>query len=280
MPASETASERNLRLFETEYPVVMITGSSAPRVGRRIAEYFAAQQFRLVLHAHHLSEESQALADPAATSGQPSMVLGGAIEDEGQVAGWVTQIRETYDRIDVLVNAAAIWDPIPLERCLKTDYEKFFQVNALGVALCCQHFGLAMAEQASGGAIVNIGDWAVSRPYRDFAAYFLSKGALCTCTQSMAVELATRNPRVRVNAILPGPVKMAEGITAERRAKIAQECLLQREGTADDVAAAAIFLATSPFITGVCLPVDGGRSIYAGPSTDSIAHPQVADQTQ
>jgi pteridine reductase len=123
---------------------------------------------------------------------------------------------------------------------------------------------------------VNIGDWAVVRPYRDFAHYFLSKGSIGALTKSMAIELACRNPRIRVNAVLPGPVKMAAGISEQRVQKIVSECLLRREGTADDVAQAVLFLATSPFVTGICLPVDGGRSIYAGPSADPIAHPDVA----
>jgi pteridine reductase len=63
-----------------------------------------------------------------------------------------------------------------------------------------------MVAQPEGGSIVNIGDWAIARPYLNYAAYFPSKGAIPTLTRTFAVELGTRNPRVRVNAILPGPV--------------------------------------------------------------------------
>ena len=63
-----------------------------------------------------------------------------------------------------------------------------------------------MAGQPSVGAIVNIGDWAVARPYPAYSAYFPSKGAIPTLTRMFAVELSQRNPLVRVNAILPGPV--------------------------------------------------------------------------
>jgi pteridine reductase len=94
-------------------------------------------------------------------------------------------------------------------------------------------------------------------------------------TRSLAVELACRNPRVRVNAVLPGPVMLAEGISEERRQEIIEDCLLKRLGTARDVAEAVYFLATSPFVTGVCLPVDGGRTIYSGSGSDSVAHPKM-----
>jgi len=206
-------------------------------------------------------------------AGHTAMLVTGAVEDETVVAGWVEQTFERFGRIDVLVSSAAIWDPRPLEQTRTADYERFFRVNSLGTALCGQHFGLAMAKQPSGGAIVNIGDWAMARPYRDFLPYLISKGTIESCTRSLAVELAHRNPRVRVSAVMPGPIHLADGISSERQAKIVQSSLLKRAGTSDDLAQAVLFLATSPFITGVCLPVDGGRTIWSGDGSDVSAHP-------
>lgn len=275
MRPDESFDQRNIRLYDSPHPVAVVTGSSAPRVGRRIAEYLLAQDFRVIFHAHQATDADRQFVSTIKAQGHETLLISGDIQDEEQVMAWIAQVHEAFGRVDVLVNSAAVWQPQTLEQNCRKTYEKFFQVNALGPALCCQHFGLAMTGQASGGAIVNIGDWAVVRPYRDFAAYFLGKGSIITMTQAMAVELASRNPRVRVNAILPGPVQLADNISPERRQRIVSECLLQREGSADDVAQAATFLATSPFVTGVCLPVDGGRTIYAGPSADPIAHPDV-----
>ena len=120
-----------------------------------------------------------------------------------------------------------------------------------------------MVKQTSGGAIVNFGDWAFVRPYRNFAAYFPSKGAIPTLTRSLAVELAARNPRVRVNAILPGPVLLRSSLTPEQRASVIGATLVKREGTAEQMAHAVRFLLENDFVTGVCLPVDGGRSVYS-----------------
>ncbi len=277
MRPRETSPMRNVRLFGTENPVVMITGSSAPRVGRTIAETFLEQGFQVVFHAHSRTAEAEELVSQAKQLGHSAGLVTGAVEDERVVQRWREELGQQFGRIDVLVNSAAIWEPKPLESTTAGDFEAFFRVNAMGIALTCKHFGLWMTEQDAGGAIINIGDWAVERPYRDFSAYFSSKGAVETMTRSMAVELATRNPAVRVNAVLPGPVMLAGGLSDERRRRIAEESLLKREGTAEDVAGAAWFLATSPFVTGVCLPVDGGRTIYAGRSADSIAHPRVND---
>jgi pteridine reductase len=273
MHPTETICERNQRLFECEAPVVFVTGSGAPRVGRRVAEYFRAQNFSLLIHAHQSTESSLTFVDEMNRLGQVAHLFTGPVQEESTVEAWVEKALDTVGRIDVLVNSAAIWWPKALEETSRRDFEEFFQVNALGTALCCKHFGLAMTRQASGGAIINVGDWAINRPYLDFAAYFLSKGSLETLTQSMAIELAHRNPRVRVNAVLPGPIQLADGISKEKQEQIRKSCLLQRDGSADDLAQAVLFLATSPFITGVCLPVDGGRTIYAGPSSDQLAHP-------
>lgn len=272
MLPGEPCSHVNREMYGCDNPVAFITGSTADRVGRRIAEYFLAAGFRVVVHAHH-AEASRIESLQQLSNGRADLLLQGSVDDAACVEGWTSAIWAALGRCDVVVNSAAIWDPIPLEKITPADFQRYLNVNALGTALVCQKFGLALAKQSSGGAIINIGDWAIKRPYRDFAAYFPSKAAVKAITESMAVELATRNPRVRVNAILPGPVKLAEGITDARRQQIVNECLLKREGSADDVAHAAVFLATSPFVTGVSLPIDGGRSIYAGPAADPVAHP-------
>ena len=268
-------SSTNQSLFGTESPVALVTGSGVARVGRCVAEHFRDKGFRVVLHAHKSVETTEKLVSDWKRSGSEASLVIGDVSDEVQVDKWREEVAQRYGRLDVLVNSAAIWEPIALEKATAADFKHFFNVNALGTALMNQHFGLMMTQQSQGGAIVNIGDWSSIRPYRDFAPYFPSKASVVSITQSMAVELATRNPNIRVNAVLPGPVMLAEEVSQERRQKIIQESLLRREGTPNDVASAAFFLATSPFITGVCLPVDGGRTIYAGPSADPIAHPRV-----
>lgn len=267
----------NQRLFGIDSPVAFVTGSGVARVGRCIAERFRAAGFRVVLHAHKSVQISQKLLSEWQSDGPAASLVTGDVSDEVQVQKWREEIASRYGRIDVMVNSAAIWEPITLEKATAADFKHFFDVNALGTALTNQQFGLMMTQQTHGGSIVNIGDWSTIRPYHDFAAYFPSKASVVSITQSMAVELATRNPKVRVNAVLPGPVLLAEDVSEQRRKRIIQESLLQREGTPEDVANAAFFLATSPFITGVSLPVDGGRTIYAGPSADPIAHPKVVD---
>ena len=77
----------------------------------------------------------------------------------------------------------------------------------------------------------------------------------------MAVELALRNPAVRVNCILPGPVMLPPELSAAERQQAIAGTLVRREGRPENVAHAVLFLVENDFVTGVCLPVDGGRTI-------------------
>src|ERR1700747_2213182 len=135
-----------------------------------------------------------------------------------------------FGRIDALVNCAAGWKSKRLEEVGAADVREHWEANALGTFLCAQHVGLAMARQAEGGCIVNLGDWAEARPYLNYAAYFPSKGAVPALTRCLAVELGTRNPRVRVNCILPGPVLFPPEVTESERQQVVQATLTRRAG--------------------------------------------------
>ena len=143
------------------------------------------------------------------------------------------------------------------------DVRMHFDTNALGTFLCCQQVGLLMVGQPEGGVIVNIGDWAEVRPYLNYAAYFPSKGAVSAITRNMAVELGSRNPNVRVNAILPGPVMLPPDMSEADKQASTQATLVKREGTPEHIALAVLSFVDNDFITGAFLAVDGGRTVYA-----------------
>jgi pteridine reductase len=143
------------------------------------------------------------------------------------------------------------------------DVRDHFETNVLATFLCARQAGLAMVQQPEGGCIVNLGDWAEARPYTDYSAYFATKGAIPTLTRDLAVELGTRNPRVRVNCILPGPVLLPPDMPEERRRQVIDSTLVRREGRPENIVQAVLFFLDNDFVTGVSLPVDGGRSIYA-----------------
>jgi len=120
----------------------------------------------------------------------------------------VQQTVARFGRLDVLVNCAASWKSTRLEDVTAAEVATISTPTRWGPFFCSQQAGLAMVKQPEGGNIINIGDWATVRPYLHYAAYFPSKGALPTMTRTFALELASRNPNVRVNCILPGPVML------------------------------------------------------------------------
>lgn len=250
--------------FGTDSPVALITGSGAPRVGRAIAEELSRRGCHVALHAN----ESVAQADDAASNwhdrfARDAIVVTGSLESDDVCDRLIQQTRSHFGRIDILVNSAAIWSPTPLDEITGDEIRRYFQINSVASLLCARAAGRVMTDQSHGGSIVNIGDWATVRPYADHAAYFPSKGAIEAMTRSMAVELGSRHSGVRVNCVQPGPVLLGENVPAETIDRLIASTLARRIGTPADIAAAVAFLCENTFITGVCLPVDGGRGIFA-----------------
>lgn len=256
-------SQRLLDLFGTERPVALVTGSGARRVGHTVAATLAARGYRLAIHAHRSLDEAQRTVEQLGVVGVEAIALQADLADDAQARSIVAQTCDAFGRIDLLVNSAAIWPRQKLEEITAADVRRSFDINTLATFVCAQQAGLTMAGQPTGGAIVNVGDWAVTRPYLDHAGYFASKGAIPTLTRTLAVELAERNPRIRVNAVLPGPVMLPADLPEDEREQVIRGTLVKREGSPQNVADAVVFLAENDFVTGVCLPVDGGRSVYA-----------------
>ena len=243
--------------------VALVTGA-AKRVGRVVAQQLAAHGYRMVLHANTSLAEAETFAKELTQSGTEAIALAAELRDPAAIERMTRSAQDHFGRIDALVNCAAIWKSKTLEQTTADDVREHFEVNTLGTFLCCQQVGLRMCEQPEGGAIVNLADWAIERPYVDYAAYFASKGAIPTITRTFAVELAKRNPRVRVNAILPGPVLLPVNMSAEEREAVINATLVRREGTPGNIAHTVRFLLENDFVTGVCLPVDGGRTVFSG----------------
>ena len=244
--------------------VALVTGSGKRRVGNAIVEALAARGYQVAVHYHRSAAEARQTVLRLKEQGLRAQAFQAEVTDEAAVERLFEQIISRFGRLDVLVTAAAIWEPKRLEDVTATDLRRYFDVNALGTFLCCRRAGLIMAGQPEGGAIVTLGDWATERPYANYAAYFPSKGAVPAMTRSLAVELALRNPAVRVNCILPGPVLLPPGLSEDERREAIAGTLVRREGRPENVAHAVLFLVENEFVTGVCLPVDGGRTIAGG----------------
>jgi pteridine reductase len=244
-------------------PIALVTGSGKHRVGRAVAEALADRGYGLVLHYHHSAAEAQEAVASLQARGVQALALQADLTDEQAGRRLIQTALSHFGRIDVLVNCAAIWQPRRLEEITAVDVRRHFETNVLGTFVCAQQAGLAMVNQPEGGCIVNFGDWSEARPYLNHAAYFATKGAIPTLTRCLAVELGTRNPRVRVNCILPGPVMMPADLPEAEKRQAIEATLVKHTGQPANIAQAVLFLIENDFVTGACLPVDGGRTIYA-----------------
>jgi pteridine reductase len=250
----------------TTRKTALVTGSGKRRVGRAVADLLASRGYALALHYRTSAADANAAVRELAAQGVEAAAFGADLADEAAVQRLVAAVLQRFGRLDVLVTCAAIWAGKRLEEVTAADVRAHFEANVLGTFLVARQAGLAMVGQADGGCIVTAGDWADTRPYPGYAAYFATKGGIPTLTRCLAVELGTRNPRVRVNCVKPGPVMLPPDLPEAERREAIRGTLVQREGSPQHVAAAVLALIENDFITGSCLTVDGGRSVYAGKS--------------
>jgi pteridine reductase len=225
-------------------PVALVTGAGV-RVGSAIARDLARHGWRVA--GHYRTHPPRGLA--AALQADLAVPDG--------PARLAAAFRERFDRLDLLVNAAAAFDAAPLEETDAALFDAQMDLNARAPLLLAK--ALLPLLRRSGGSVVNVADVGGGLvPWRRYAAYAASKAALVRLTECLALELA---PAVRVNAVAPGTVLFPESYPPSRRRALVERIPLGREGTPADVAAAVRYLAGAPFVTGAVLPVDGGRHL-------------------
>lgn len=241
--------------------VALVTGSGRHRVGNVIARDLAANGYAVAIHYHRAHDDARLTVEQLQAEGTQAIAVGADITAADEVETMFAQVDRAWGRLDVLVNTASIWSATPLAETRPEDLLDQFRVNTLGTFLCTQQAGQRMRVQTEGGAIVNFGDAAIERPGRDYLAYYISKGAIPTLTRAFAVELAAQNPRIRVNCIEPGSVMFPVDSPIEEQQRRIDATLLKRADEPETVAQAVRFLIENPFITGVCLKLDGGRHL-------------------
>jgi pteridine reductase len=230
----------------------LVTGG-ARRLGRAITLALAAAGAQVMVHYH----QSAAIADQTLHElralGATADAIQGDLAQTSECERIVDATLARFGQLDILVNNSGIWGPTPLGSTTQERWDALFDTNLRSAFFTSQH--AAPALRATRGAVINIADVGAFKPWPNHAPYLASKGGIVTLTYALAKDLA---PEVRVNAIAPGPVLMPDGWTEEQQLRAANATLLKRVGRAEDIGAAALFLATATYITGIILPVDGG----------------------
>jgi NAD(P)-dependent dehydrogenase (short-subunit alcohol dehydrogenase family) len=247
--------------------VALITGGSSG-IGRASALAFAAEGATVVIA--DIQDGSEAV-DSISTAGGSAVFQRTDATQAEQVASVVRRALDLEGRIDVLLNCVGVYRPGSIIDSREEDFDVTFAVNVKSHYLTCRTVLPHMLE-AESGSIVNLSSngGIMGRPADPI--YCASKHAIIGLTRALAVAYAASN--VRVNAICPGPIDtpMLRGIGSgdfeEMLPQYLASCPAARVGGADEVAAAAVFLASdeSRFITGVALPVDGGKAAGTMPA--------------
>lgn len=238
-----------------ERRVALVTGG-ATRLGRAIAVALARAGADVAIS--YWQSERQA-ADTVAEIiglGRRAMALRCDMRDAAQIERLVGDAVSSLGEIDLLVVNAGVFRRTPVDVATAADWDWHMATNGRAAFLCAQVVGLRMRER--GGAIVLIADVAGLRPWPAYIPYSASKAAVISVTEGLAQALA---PNVRVNAIAPGPVLPPEDLDEKALERAVARTLLGRTGAASDVADAVLYLATAAYVTGVVLPVDGGRHL-------------------
>lgn len=247
--------------------VAVVLGSGRPRVGRAIVNDLARQGYQVVLHANRSIESAETAAHQLRDEGHRAIALQADISSEVEVERFFTDVVRRLKRVDVVVNTASIWSPCRLEETTEQELMQNFKINAMGSFLCTQRAGLLMTQQSDGGVIINFGDASTDHPKVDYAAYYLSKSTIGSLTRTLAVELAQRNPNVRVNAIEPGSILLPPDASEEDREARRQATLVKRADDVEPVVQTVRFLIQNRSITGFSVRLDGGRSLRPNAST-------------
>ena len=237
---------------------VLVTGG-AKRLGAAIGRKLHAAGASIVVHYNQSRPAADALvADLDAARVGSALAVRADLHDLERLPALVETALTRYGRLDVLVNNASTFYPTPVGTITPAQFDDLVGTNLRAPLFLSQ--AAAGALRRSQGLIINMVDIHARRPLRDHPVYSTAKAGLVMLTKSLARELG---PEVRVNGIAPGPVLWPErDLDDALKAEIIARTALKRSGSPDDVARAALFLATeAPYMTGQVITVDGGRSL-------------------
>ena len=245
----------------------LITGG-ARRIGRAIAEDLAAHGFAVAIHCNRSRDEAERLAESIVAAGGRATVVQANLENAEAAAGLIDVAADALGPISLLVNNASVFEPDGVEDFNAAVWDRHFAVHVKAPALLAQRFAAALPADMD-GLIVNVVDQRVWRPTPEFFSYTLSKSALWTATQTMALALA---PRIRVNAIGPGPTLRGARQTKADFATQVDGLVLKRGPELAEFGATVRYLWESRSVTGQMIALDGGQHLaWQTPDVTGIA---------
>lgn len=236
--------------------VVLVTGA-AKRLGRAIALRLADEGFDVAIHFRSSRADAELLAAEITAHGRRTALIEADLAAEAEVQEIVKRATGALGPLSALVNCASVFDDDRIDNVSRASWDRHIETNLRAPLVLSQNFA-AQVPAVGSGAIVNIIDQAVLNLTPQFLSYTVSKAALWTLTQTLAQALA---PRIRVNAVAPGPSLKAERQSQANFERQVHATLLQRPSEPADIAGAVHYLLSARAVTGQMIAVDSGQHL-------------------
>lgn len=234
----------------------LVTGA-AVRVGRAIALELAHAGFDVALHFR--DRPADEVLEACRAAGAEAFTVRADLGEASEVAALADAVRARWDRLDLLVNNASIFEPRAFDQITLDEWDRMQAINLRAPFQLSQALLPLLRAAEEGALVVHLCDIGADNPVSGFTHYSVSKAGLVMLVKSMAVELA---PAVRTVGISPGQVAWPVDYEETKRAALARRIPMKRVGTPEDIARLVRFLALeAPYVNGAVIPVDGGLSV-------------------
>ncbi len=228
----------------------ILTG--ARRIGKEVAVALSAKGANLVI-SYFTTPEEVGLPD--------SISVRADLSKEEDIKKLVDEAIKKFGQVDGLIHMAAPYPKTPVGKITMKEFEDINRAIAGSALILGQEVGQKMLKNEGEvkGKIIFFSDWSVlNSPYEDYGAYNAAKAGINSITKTLAKVFA---PGITVNAVAPGPILRPPDLTEEESKEALKNTPLGHWGGAEEIAKAVMYLLDADFVTGVILPVDGGRSI-------------------
>lgn len=244
---------RELAVPET----ALITGA-ARRIGAALARHLAARGWAIAVHYRDSRKDAERTVRGIADAGGRALCLSADLLHANRADDLVNAARRELGPVGLLINNAAEFAPDTLDTAAAEPWERHLGINARAPLVLMSAFARQLPEDA-GGVVVNLLDGWVLTPPASFVSYAVSKAALATLTHSMARTMA---PRIRVNALAPGPtLRHSRQSEANFARLVAEGTLLGRATSLEELCLAVDYLVATKTITGQVIMLDGGQHL-------------------
>ncbi len=240
-----------------ETPKAALVTGAAHRIGRAISLDLAAHGWAVAIHYNSSAEAAAALVDEITDSGGRAMAIAADLSREDETRAVIAAAADALGPLTCLVNNASRFDRDSVGTASRESWDAHLETNLRAPFVLSQDFAAGLPDEAEGN-IINILDQRVWNLTPYFLSYTVSKTGLWTLTQTLALALA---PRIRVNAIGPGPTLKSKRQTEEQFRHQVELTPLGRATTPQEICAAVQFLLAAPAMTGQMLALDSGQHL-------------------